>query len=240
MISRWQINITYKCNLHCKWCLQFLETLSWPDSYITDNDIKIASEKVKRQGINIGLLRVSGGEPLMHPDFEKICLLVKDLFGHTKFIVCTNTVIKAPKMEGIGYRRSPPGWKEPRHEPCMISPADLGIEPILGFKLGCSVISRCGRLFDTYGFAPCGNAGCIGRIVGIDPYDVNPVLFGKKEMCKHCIFSLHMPMRRELWDKARSGEIEYPTKAYREGIKRQLNNPTTFKLFSDRCKEERK
>ncbi len=216
---RFQIVFTYDCNLACKYCDRFLDVLPWPDTNITQNELILGHEMMKRAGVECSMSRVGGGEPLCHPDFEQLVKIVTEKWSQGETVrttVATNNVL--PKIRGIKakYRRSPLESKQ--HNPVMISPADLGINPKYGIYNACRVAKVCGRGFDCHGFTSCPYAGPIGRVLGIDPYHLMPVMHGQPEICCHCIHSLAPKKQVKIWEQAKAGEIEFPTKTFNYGI----------------------
>lgn len=242
MCARFQINITYACNMSCDMCIQLQDVLTWENPmHIDIEDLKLAASILKEHNVEVIMPRVTGGEPTMHPEYEKCIQTIVDNWEYDKLTVCTNTVVNKPVKGVDKYRNSPPGWKEPRHLPWTISPDDLGIKTPTKLPINCIVMRRCGVLFDAHGFGPCGNANPIGRVLGIDPYKTLPVLNGfSPEMCKHCIGVLNKDQRAEIQKDAMNGKIGWPTKTYIEGIKREKDNPTQFKTFQERLAEEGK
>lgn len=233
--TRYQINLTYRCNLSCKWCISFIDNIPFEDSDITIEDLKIGGELVKQYGVQDGWLRVSGGESLLHPEVKECCRVIKEFWNGSKKTLFTNGIISVPKGLGIRYIVSPPGiGKKTQHTPPMISPADLGIEPVLGFTRSCAMQSKCGRLFDAFGFSFCPYAGCIGRILKIDPYQSRPILMGLPSMCEHCLWSLSKVDRLRLSEDVKNGRLEYPTKTFREGVERHKEEPIKYKKFQER------
>jgi len=187
-------------------------------------------------GIKSEMNRIGGGEALTHPEFETLAKYVVANWsrgGEVKTTVATNDILPQPVIEGVKYNGSPPNEKE--HKPVMISPYDLGIPPEHGVNDVCRVATICGRGFDCHGFASCPYAGPIGRVLGIDPYNIDPVKFGLYEICKHCIHSLGPRRRRKLWESAQKGDIDFPTKTFAEGLKEnQTNEPVVFERLEAR------
>ena len=239
MSKQLQINLTYKCNLKCPYCIQFVDKIDWKqDTEISFEDIELAKDIIAKSDAEFVQIRVSGGEPTQHPMYEECIAKLWELVVHNKFIVCTNIQELKSVPQPVKYRKSPVGWKEPRHQPPMISPTDLGIPIDLMLPIDCIIIRRCGNLFDKFGFAPCGNAAPIGRVLRIDPYSTTPVLHGNDpEMCKHCYSILTKRQRIELSAEIRAGKMEYPTKTYREGLERDKVEPFVFKTFQERLGE---
>jgi len=242
MKKRFQVNLTYQCNLQCEYCIQFVDKIRWEDPMEVELDDLVLAGKILRESeVDVSLLRVSGGEPTMHPQFEKCMDLIAD-WDKQKFILCTNGIQEKPIKHDIRYRISKPGRrKRQKHTPPMVSPFDLGMKIPKRPPIYCIIIHRCGILFDAHGFAPCGNAAPLGRLLRRDPYDTKPVTAGfDMEMCKHCYSILSKEERNELSVEIKAGRLEYPTKTYREGLERDKEEPFVFKTFKQRLAEESK
>lgn len=239
MLLSYQINLTYACNLNCSKCIQFLGVLPWKNPrHITKKTLKKGAEILKEHSLHVNTVRVSGGEPTIHPKYEKCIETIASFWDYKTLLVCTNTLIEKPVKWVDRYRRSPPSWKDKQHVPWMVSPFDLGLAPKKKKRVFCEITRRCGRLFDAHGFAPCGNAGPIGRILNKDPYSVEPVIYGVDfETCKHCPSILSKPARFKMWKDVADGKYEWPTKTYREGLERELDSPTEFKTLEERLDE---
>ena len=233
---RFRIHLTYRCNLNCEYCVQFVDKLKYDeDTDITIRDLVDSARILKFYNIQISLLRITGGEPTLHPLLKECCEVIANKWESHLNVVFSNGQIPVQKIKGMHYSISEIGdIKKVNHKPPMISPFDLGIEPVFGFTIPCTQMNRCGRLFDTYGFSYCASAGSIGRLIGIDPYHSKPVMLGIPEMCQHCPWSLSKSVRVDLAEKVKEGKIKYPTNTYREGLERQLDDPFFFKKFIDR------
>lgn len=237
---RFGLVLTYRCNAKCRWCNRYLNWGSWEDSDLTPRDIRSGYNRVKRAGLEIEKTRVTGGEPLLHPQFSE-CMRVIGKTWNWEYIasgartcVFTNGIL--PRPEPDGWRYNAGAQHESRaHQPPAISPADLGMRGACGTKKYCHRQRGCGRLFDVFGFSFCMFAGAIGRVVGHDPYGSDPVLDGQEEICKHCVFSVGVGEAHKLFKMAQSGEIEYPTKTYREAFERWgSEGAPTFPKFQER------
>ncbi len=238
--TKYQINFTYRCNLKCKWCITFKDRLLWPDSDITVEDIKLGGRIARQYTHQVGKLRIGGGEPLMHPQITECCKAINENWKCRLPVLFTNGTLGHLDKSLMYCKVSPVteakcGWRKRVHLPPMISPMDLGLQPELGFTKPCKIMNKCGRLFDAFGFSFCPNAGIRGRLLGIDSYQPRPVLLGIPSMCQHCIFTIASRRKRsQLWEGAMNGKIEYPTKTYKEGLKRALEEPIKFKKFQER------
>jgi hypothetical protein len=208
--------------------------IPWPDSDILVDDLVAGGEILERRGIWPARIKVSGGEPTLHPQLDECCKAIHEKWkGHRTrlYVNDTNPVSVYP---GIKPYKSPANEKE-FHSPPMISPADLGLNPVFGFVKACNYSMKCGRLFDAFGFSFCPVAGVMGRILRIDPYSSHPVMIGREDMCKHCVFSQTKKVRFKLWNQARNGEIDHPSKTYRRGIvSSKEDGSMKFKRFAER------
>ena len=105
-MTRFQINITYRCNLRCKWCIQFQDVLDWEDPDIEPEDLAVAGRIAVEDGLKISMLRVSGGEPTLHPRFEDCYYAIRENWPTkerwmNKLIVCSNKTNRVLKLPGI-------------------------------------------------------------------------------------------------------------------------------------------
>ena len=187
---RFGISLTYRCNATCSGCNRYLDVAAWPGSDLEPEDLELGYQRVMEAGIKIKKVRITGGEPLLHPEFSK-CL---EMIGRTwnsryggRTVVFTNGLIKLPPVNGWRYNVSGVGTEKDSHMLFpMVSPADLGRQPDCDSGRLCRRQHGCGRLFDAFGFSFCILAGPIGRMLGIDPYAGRPVLDMQKDICEHC------------------------------------------------------
>lgn len=238
-LCNFQLDLTLACNGRCKDCMKMLDVLPYtdPDPHVTERDVEVAAILLRRYRIRVRRIRVSGGEPLLHPRFKDMCKLIKEEWDPGVMRIFTNDTKGQPKQgRGTTYRTISIADKVGEHRPQLISPADLGVSSRQNYA-GCGIRSSCGRCFDTYGFACCGQASVLERVLGVDTHSAYPVLQAVPELCRHCIFSLGRRSQRRLWNAVWNGEIEYPTKTYREGIKRERNAPLERKRFLERLSE---
>ena len=236
--TRYVIDVTYDCNLGCKDCLKMLGVLPWSERgvFITEEEICKAGELLRRHRIKPTFIRVSGGEPALHPDLERIHAAILRGWGVDSAWIYTNGVIPIPKhMAGWKARVVGEERKKANHAKFYISPADLGV-PMTG-KSHCHRNVFCGKLFSPYGFAACDLGPMIGRLMGIDAFHPYPVSDMPTDLCRHCIESVDKKTKSELRVAVDKGEIEYPTKFYQEGFKRAKQGSFHPKRFLDRLRE---
>ncbi len=238
-LIRFGICLTYKCNLSCPGCNRYLDVAKWQDSDITLEDLEEGHKRVVKAGIKIIKVRVTGGEPLLHPRFEEAMVLIgktwnKDYRART--CVFSNGKIKLPKGRGWRYRTSSKKAKKAEwFRPSRVSPADLGLSVVRGVEGNCDIQNGCGRLFDAFGFAPCIFSAPIGRLLGIDPYTATPELRGNPEICKHCLYSMGRKSMWKLIVEIRKSDSP-PTKTYQKAIEKAKNGSKMieFTRFEDR------
>jgi hypothetical protein len=239
-LTKYEINITYKCTLTCEYCIMGIDLVPWPNTDITPEEIELGARSLQENGVKVQRIRVTGGDPPAHPRFAEVYKAIQKYWDGTDgMVVCTNGVLTLP--EGLGVKwvvSSPTHYRKPTHKATMISPIDVGLEPHFGVKRLCKMAKRCGAGFDAFGFGFCPEAGAMGRFLGVDPYKTKPQVLGIEEICHHCPYSLHETDRIELSDLAKSGKMEYPTKTWREGIERLRDEHVVFKHFAQRVKEE--
>jgi len=192
---------------------------------------------VRKANIQIHKVRITGGEPTLHPNLRAICEAVDSHWQPEKqSVVLTNGSLPKPDIGGLKFRYA---WgtdktKAELHRPWMISPVDMGLKPIVGFNgKDCWVQRGCGRGFDAFGFSCCVFAGALGRLFGIDPYSANPVEFGTEELCRHCVCSLSRKDQWRLWVDAMEGRLPTPTTEYVKALERVKSGTIKFKRFEE-------
>lgn len=240
----YQLAVTYNCNAACKWCVQHLDVLKWKhvDTNITEEEIRVASTFLRKYGITIGKLRVTGGEPLVHPDLPNILRTINEVWSPRTgwFRIYSNGILPVPR--GVPGRFSvvplSSTKKQELFTPFNVSPADLGIEPRFGFVDECVQQLYCGRWFDCFGFTSCGVAGILGTMFGEDCYEPLPVLMGRPSVCQHCMYSLAKKDRHRITLMVKAGKIPEITKSYKQAIERWHDDPPTPRKFLERLSSE--
>jgi len=231
---RFGIVPTYRCNAACKWCNRFLDVLPWPDSDLSVEDLEIAGKIVSESDFDVLKIRLTGGEPLLHPDFVRMAEVIKNIWKPFRPLVSfTNGILPKPEVD-FRFSCTPFDQKKIDHRPWMISPADLGLKSVNGFGNECGTQYGCGRLFDAFGFSFCVHAGSLGRILRKDVYSGKPRLIGEYDICKHCVYSLRRNEMFRLQIDAANGKVEFPTKTYLDGIEKFRKKPFVFRKFRER------
>lgn len=86
------IPVTEHCNLNCKGCLHFCHKGQEPHFYSPDiyhADLKRLSRYIE----NIDVLRLYGGEPLLHPELKLFIEISKHIFPNTNIELLTNGLL---------------------------------------------------------------------------------------------------------------------------------------------------
>lgn len=91
MIEHIDYHVTDHCNLNCAGCNQF-GTLAKP-WYVSLEKVRRDWELVREKNIQIGRIHVLGGEPLLHPELDKILILLRELFPNIGLVVYTNGIL---------------------------------------------------------------------------------------------------------------------------------------------------
>jgi sulfatase maturation enzyme AslB (radical SAM superfamily) len=98
------IEVTTHCNMKCKGCYKGIDRL---DSIAEHEPLeKIKSDILELKRIrNCGIITISGGEALLHPQIEEIVAFVKSKamhsFIHTNGILINDELIRKLKMSGL-------------------------------------------------------------------------------------------------------------------------------------------
>jgi hypothetical protein len=218
---RYGIALTYRCNASCEWCNRYLDHVPWPDSDMKLENLKIGRERVRQCNVVIQKARVTGGEPLLHKEFQKAMRIVCDEWNNSnqgRTVVFSNGILPLPSPKGWRYRVSKDPVGERFNQTTMISPADVGLPFHYKSALMCFRQKGCGRLYDAFGFTFCIYA-----------------LVGPPDICRHCVWSCGVKRAFKLFEAVHQGELEYPSKTYREGIARcKGEGPPKFKKFEER------
>ena len=239
----YQLAVTYRCNSACKWCVQHLDVIRWKvDTDLTVEEVRVAARLLKLYGIKIGKLRVTGGEPLVHPNLKELLHAINETWAPRSgwFRIYSNG--KLPVLKGVPGRFSvvpvTSVKKTDLFTPFNVSPADLGIEPKHGFVRPCVQQLYCGRWFDCFGFTSCGVAGVLGAMLGEDTYEPLPVMMGRPSVCQHCLYSLPKRDRHMVTNKVRAGKIPDVTKTFKRAIERWQDDPPHPRYFRERLPKE--
>jgi hypothetical protein len=235
-----ELNVTYRCPKKCLYCNKMRELGDWKGGGDLElEQLEQWAEIIRGTGWFVRTLKLTGGEPLDHPQFAQMVevidrLHVDGILG--RIVVATNAPEKQRAEQGRhlkhGWRMkvSRPG-KAAGHMPYLLSPKDYGVPKEYGsVEVGrlCVLQKLCGLCFETYGFSSCALAGSLGRILRINPFRREPVSLGDPQICDHCVWSVGRESRRRLWQLALAGRIEHPSPTFQPLIEPYLEDPLEF------------
>lgn len=93
-----ELNLVYHCDLNCKFCSHF-SCLS-EEKIVPLEDLTRDLERLSLLlGNNLRNIKLIGGEPLLHPELEKIMIVARNYFPNSTIILVTNGVklLKQPE-----------------------------------------------------------------------------------------------------------------------------------------------
>lgn len=186
---RVEINLTLKCNLACSNCNRLCHIFRDRTDHITRQQMMYLLDDVKayhqQTGRKVTRIKVAGGEPFLHPDYDWMLCRLAELVPEfcTKVKVDTNGTVPYETTADINF--SGRSAKRKHHLPYLWSPTDMGL-PITP----CKTPFLCGFSLDNRGWLPCSPAIMIARCFGLEhlyrdrmPWEV----WGLDELCKYCI-----------------------------------------------------
>ena len=94
-LNRFEVHITDHCNLNCKGCSHFCPVADekYVDVEQFRKDFQCLSQK-----IDVGTIRLLGGEPLLHKDLPELMQIARESFPHSAINICTNGIL-LPTMD---------------------------------------------------------------------------------------------------------------------------------------------
>jgi len=232
------INVTYRCQLHCRYCDRGCDVMQpeYSDISMTAimrfcSQVKELRDRLRRQPYrgrrSIYMVRLTGGEPTLHPQFTEIMEAIHTYLVRSKIVrrarVCSNGINKDKDYQlpsrRWSWRFAPATVKH--HCPFGLSPADVGMQ---GRYTGvsCRIQNRCGILFDFRGWHFCHSAPILGQWLDIETAHDEPVMQLDANICKHCIYSIRRPQIMQLSGRVKRGELTVPSESLRAGVTRSL------------------
>ncbi len=235
MQMRLQVIVTHRCNAICDYCDKAVGLVHIHDMDMTEDMMREAARRSVRDNMQIKRITLSGGEPIMNVELQGIINACCDFPQMAKVRVLTNDMnLTREKREAITFPDERFWWqpsplddiddpfsgknnvdndrvRKRIHHPFWISPDDLGMK---SSWRRCGIKNHCGRGLDAGGFSMCGQAGIMGRILGIDPYNHDPeadtlkhVMTPINEICKHCRYGLGKVAGKKFRDDTLDGTI---------------------------------
>lgn len=99
MIEHIDYHVTDHCNLNCAGCDQF-GTLANP-WFISLEKVREDWQVIADKQLKIGRIHVLGGEPLLHPELDKILILLREMFPTIEIVVYTNGILMPQLKEKL-------------------------------------------------------------------------------------------------------------------------------------------
>ncbi|MCG8551158.1 MAG: DUF5714 domain-containing protein [Desulfobacterales bacterium] len=88
-LKEFWLHITDQCNLACRHCL-----FSCSSKTNRTMDFEMITATVRQAyGLGTRIFYLTGGEPLVHPDFQKICRLILNEYPDTMLVILTNGIL---------------------------------------------------------------------------------------------------------------------------------------------------
>lgn len=168
-----EIDLTYLCNLRCNNCNR--SSAQAPESLHLEleqlRQFVADSLEQKRKWKRIRLL---GGEPTLHPQFEEVFGILdplRSLSPAMKIEVVSNGYGKKVrrKLEALPKHiwvenSSKQGNIQPHFGPFNLAPQDAWWHILVDYRHGCSIPQECGMGLTPTGYYPCAVAGGIDRV----------------------------------------------------------------------------
>ena len=110
-----RISVTDRCNFRCVYCMP--KEVFGSDYRFLERKELLTFEEIARVarvfvGLGVQKLRLTGGEPLVRKDIDRLIALLAPLGA--ELTLTTNASLLAPKAAGAGRRRPRPRHREPR------------------------------------------------------------------------------------------------------------------------------
>lgn len=227
-MRNFEFAITYRCNVVCEYCNRLVGVIKLDDSDITLAQVKRYCDQLKAANWFPDKVKISGGEPRVHPQLDAIQELIKQELGARAVWTLTNDLPETetapyPQDKGHTWKGNP--LPKANHDPFLVSPVDAGMTEHQNIP-ACKSRRICGRLADAYGFSFCPVAPLLGRLLRINPYSPEPYIEQDHRICQHCPDSLPEEPRQELFEWAKQGN--YPSPTFKAALKKYRELPIVY------------
>lgn len=205
------IDITYYCGRECVYCTRYDRHLGNKRYHMTLDQLEKAL--ISYQGFN-GLIGIIGGDPLLYPEFDKACEIIRKYYPPIKMHLFTSIDPQKSKWKDDIYKTFAhiayhPHTKEQEesfyHQPSTIAIMDVVEDEELQDELiddcwvqrkWCPTITNDGAYF-------CEVGAGIAKLLGVAGYDISPNWWQRKpedfgqqlNLCKFC--GMCIPMNRQ-------------------------------------------
>lgn len=204
------INLTYRCNQQCEFCNRHLDFKTYDPAVYDVTMDQVEEFCIKLTDKPITKLKISGGEPSLHPQFREMVERI-GAFGIAKNALVrlnTNARRRIAPIKGIQVMRR----RNKIHQPHLVSPLDYGVmSHQVGPKHLCDIATRCGRGFEAKGWTFCALAGPMAELLNKDVWHKDPYEIPDMGVCRHCIWGCNWRMRFIFGISVYMGIIPYPS-----------------------------
>ena len=112
-----RISVTDRCNFRCVYCMP-KEVFGHDFEFLRRSQL-LSFEEITRlarvfAGAGVRKLRLTGGEPLLRRDIERLIAMLAEIDGIDDIALTTNGSLLARKAQGAARRRPAPGHRQPR------------------------------------------------------------------------------------------------------------------------------
>jgi sulfatase maturation enzyme AslB (radical SAM superfamily) len=170
-----EIDLTYLCNLQCNNCNR--SSAQAPEA------MHLELEQLRRfvsdslaQGRNWSRIRLLGGEPTLHPEFDKVFGILEPLRAVSPRLVIevvsngygdkVRRKLEALPTHVWVENSAKQGNVQPHFGPFNLAPQDAWWHRWVDYRHGCSIPKQCGMGLTPTGYYPCAVAGGIDRVTG--------------------------------------------------------------------------
>jgi hypothetical protein len=197
--------------------------LDLADSDLTYDQLDKCINDIRDSEYAVEWLRLTGGEPLLHPKFKTIMDVVEQRLVKTGLVksvqINTNCTLPMPPFPSDRWRTLSSHPSEKHHLPFTISPLDVDIR---GRKaaLSCDNQSHCGIAYDYRGWSFCQKAANLARTIGVNASYPNITLKMDRRVCSHCFYSLPNWAMYSMRDAVEDGRLVAPSSTIATGLAR--------------------
>jgi len=196
-----EIDITYLCNLHCLNCNRSVSQAR-DEMHMSVEMVRTFVDDSIRRRKYWRRIRVLGGEPTLHPEFQKI---IGELRRYRKW--CSSCIVEVVS-NGYGTRvnreldqlpadvmvdnTAKTTSVQPHFGPFNLAPVDDARYALTDYSNACVIVRDCGMGLTPMGYYPCAVAGGIDRIIGAGlglaslPADDDDMLGAARRLCGLC------------------------------------------------------
>jgi len=172
-----QLELTYNCNLKCLNCDRGCRQAPSED-FLSLSQVDYFLKETIQAGIKWQAIRLLGGEPTLHPQISDIVdRLLSYVHNHspeTQLVLRTNGYGEETRKilhklpEAVEIIDSSKSTSQQEFFPVNLAPQDSAVYRWTNFSNACHIPVDCGFALTPSGYYPCGVAGAIDRIFGLD------------------------------------------------------------------------